>query len=331
MMELLKKLTGCTSPSGRETTVRKLIEDELSSYVDEVYTDTLGNLICHKKGNGKKLMLAAHMDEIGFFVSFIDDKGFLRFSSVGAQSPYNCINTRVRFTNGTEGTISYESKEDPTKVGFDKMYIDIGASSREEAERLVSIGDMAVFVGVLVISGDKIISKALDDRAGCYAIISAIKAISSTPNDIYAVFTVQEEVGLRGAKTATNKIMPDMAIAIDVSNGSDTPEAKANNVSLGNGPAIKCMDKSYIIHPATRRFLIDCANDGAIPFQLLASAVGGTDTGAIHLSGSGVPAATVSIPTRYIHSPGEVISQTDLQNTVLFVKKLLKTDIQKYL
>lgn len=331
MMELLKKLTKCPAPSGREDGIREIIENELKGTVDEIYTDALGNLICHKKGNGKKLMLAAHMDEIGFFVTFIDECGFLRFAPVGGMPRYNCINTRVIFRNGTVGTISFESKEDPSKVGFDKMYIDIGASTRAEAEEKVSIGDMAVWVSDMVLSGDKIISKALDDRAGCYALISALKGINSSPNDVYAVFTAQEEVGLRGAKTSANKIEPDMAVALDVSIVGDTPESHDFSLALGQGPSVKCMDRSFIIHPSVRKFLTDCANNASIPYQVEAASVGGTDAGAIHLSGSGVPSGTVSIPTRYIHSPNEVISAQDLKNTVAFVKTMLETDISDYL
>ena len=330
-MELLKKLTQCAAPSGREDGIREIIENELKDTVDEIYTDALGNLICHKKGNGKKLMLASHMDEIGFFVTFIDDNGFLRFAPIGGMPKYNCISTRVVFRNGTVGTISFESKEDPLKVGFDKMYIDIGASSRKEAEEKVNIGDMAVWVSDMVLSGDKIISKALDDRAGCYALICALKELSSSPNDIYAVFTAQEELGLRGARTSANSIEPDMAVALDVSIVGDTPQSHDFSLALGQGPSIKCMDRSFIIHPSVRKFLTDCANIAQIPFQLEAASVGGTDAGAIHLSGSGVPSGTISIPTRYIHSPNEVISAEDLKNTVEFVKQMIKTDISKYL
>ncbi len=330
-MELLKKLTQCPAPSGREDGIREIIENELKGIVDEIYTDALGNLICHKRGNGKKLMLAAHMDEIGFFVTFIDDNGFLRFSPIGGMPKYNCINTRVVFRNGTVGTISFEDKEDPLKVGFDKMYIDIGASSRKEAEEKVSIGDMAVWVSDMVLSGDKIISKALDDRAGCYALICALKKASSSRNDVFAVFTSQEELGLRGARTSANKIEPDMAVALDVSIVGDTPKSHDFSLALGQGPSVKCMDRSFIIHPSVRKFLTDCANNAQIPFQIEAASVGGTDAGAIHLSGSGVPSGTISIPTRYIHSPNEVISAEDLKNTVNFVKNLLETDIEKYL
>lgn len=330
-MELLKKLTECASPSGREDLVRDIIKEALSPFADEIYTDNLGSLICHKKGSGKRIMLASHMDEIGFAVTFIDEKGFIRFAPVGGQAKVNCINRKVRFTNGVTGTISYENREDPTKIGFDKMFIDIGAKNKEEAENLVKIGDMAVFSGECTFACDKIISKALDDRAGCYALICAFREIKNSPNDIYAVFTAQEEVGLRGARTAANKINPDVAVALDVSGAGDTPYSNEYNLTLGEGPAIKCMDKSFIIHPIMRKLLTDCAREISIPYQMEAAGYGGTDAGAIHLTGAGVPSATISIPTRYIHSPGEVVSKDDLKNTSLLIKKIMETDINKYL
>ena len=323
-MELLKQLTMCIAPSGREDSVRSIIEKELEGVCDEIYTDALGNLICHKKGSGKKLMLTAHIDEIGFMVTFIDDKGFLRFNTVGGQQKLNCINSKVEFEHGVCGTISYENKEDPASVGFDKMYIDIGASSKEEAESKVSIGDMATFAPNMEISFDKVMSKALDDRAGCYVLIKALKETKESENDLYVVFTAQEEVGLRGAKVAANRISPHMAIAFDVSSAGDTPFSKELNLKLGKGPAIKMKDASFIIHPSARKFMVDCANSIGIEYQLEAAASGGTDAGAIHLSGSGAPVGTISIPTRYIHSQNEVVDIKDLHGAITLAKALMK-------
>lgn len=329
-MELLKKLTMCVSPSGRESTIGTLIKKELENYCDEIYTDTLGNLICHKKGNGKKLMLAAHMDEIGFMVTYIDENGFLRFSTVGGVSAYNCINGCVEFESGVMGKISYENKENPKTVGFDKMYIDIGASTQKEAEEKVSIGDMATYTGSFSVMGNRIMAKALDDRSGCWALIRAMQKAENPQNDIYAVFTVQEEVGLRGAKTAAALIKPDMAVSVDVSNVGDTPFSNELNLKLGKGPAIKIKDASFIINESVREMLIDCAKGSKIPYQMEAASFGGTDTGAIQLSGSGVAAGTISIPTRYIHCASEVIDADDLLNTSLFVQKIMETSVAEY-
>lgn len=330
-MELLKELVMAVSPSGRENNIRKIIQNQLSSYCDEIYTDALGNLICHKKGNGKKLMLAAHMDEIGFMVNYIDEKGFIRFSVIGGVQKYNSVNSTVQFTNGVKGKISYENKENPSTVSFEKMYIDIGADSRETAENSVQIGDMASYSANFELIGKRIMGKALDDRAGCWALIRAMQNAQSTENDIYAVFTTQEEVGLRGAKTSAFSINPDMAVAVDVSNVGDTPESLELNLRLGKGPAVKIKDSSFIIHESVKNLLIDCANESSVPYQLEAASYGGTDAGAIHLTGGGIASGTISIPTRYIHSANEVIDKSDLENTNLLLQKIINTPIKKYI
>ena len=330
-MELLQKLTACISPSGRENGVRNIIENELKEVCDEIYTDTLGNLICHKKGNGKKLMLSAHMDEIGFMVNYIDEDGFARFSTIGGVQRYNCINSCIEFENGTRGKISYENKENPSTAPFEKMYMDIGASSKEEAEQKIQIGDMAAYAPSFSLIGNRIMSKALDDRAGCWALIMAMKQAEKSENDIYAVFTAQEEVGLRGAKTAAALINPDIAVSVDVSNVGDTPQSEELNLSLGKGPAIKLKDASFIIHENVKDMLLDCAKKANIPYQMEAASYGGTDAGAIHLSGGGVRAGTISIPTRYIHSSCEVIDKTDLENTCKLLKMIISTNTEEYL
>lgn len=330
-MELLKKLSSCVAPSGRENGIRDIISDELSSVCDEIYSDALGNLICHKKGAGKKLLLAAHMDEIGFMVNFIDDKGFLRFSTIGGVTKYNSINSGVQFTNGTVGKISYENKENPSSVGFEKMYIDIGAASKDEAEKHVQIGDMASYAPFFSLSESRIIGKALDDRAGCWALIRAMQSAKDSPNDVYAVFTAQEEVGLRGAKTSAAAINPDLAIAVDVSNVGDTPFSEELNLCLGNGPAVKMKDASFIIHESVRQLLLDAAEKAKIPYQLEAASYGGTDAGAIQLTGGGVAAGTISIPTRYIHSASEVIDKKDIENTAELLRCVIGIPIEEYL
>ena len=330
-MELLKKLTLSASPSGRENAVREIISEQLNGFCDESYTDALGNLICHKKGEGKKLMICAHMDEIGFMITYIDDAGFLRFAPIGGIAKHNTINTPVEFINGVKGKISYQNKENPSSINFDKMYIDIGASEKSEAESKVQIGDMAVYSGCFEIMGDKVMSKSLDDRSGCWAVIRALQNLKESNNDIYAVFTAQEEVGLRGAKTAANLINPDIAIAVDVSNVGDTPESNELNLKLGYGPGIKLKDASFIIHETVKALLLECAKKGDVPYQLEAANTGGTDVGAIHLSGGGIASGTISIPTRYIHSASEVIDRRDLENTVLLLQKVLETDIESFI
>ena len=312
-MELLKKLCRANSCSGNESEVIKIIEKEIKKYVDEVYTDTLGNLIARKKGNGKKLMLSAHADEIGVVVTFIDDDGFCRFSNVGGISQKDLVGRRVVFSNGTSGVIFKEETEKETKIS--KMYIDIGAKNKEEASKSVSVGDTAAFEGSFYENERRIISKALDNRIGCYALIRTAEKMKSD-NDVYFVFSSQEEVGLRGARTAAFKISPDMALAVDVTDTGDTPKAEPMEISLGKGAAIKVMDRSIICHSEVRGLLIELAKKNKIPCQLEVMTHGGTDAGVIHLTKDGIKTGGVSIPVRYIHSPSEMADKSDLENVI---------------
>jgi len=196
------------------------------------------------------------------------------------------------------------------------MYIDIGARSREEALKMVNIGDVACFVGDAVLQGDTVISKALDNRSGCAVVVKAIKELKKTDNEIYFVFTVQEEVGLRGAKTAAFSIKPDIAIAVDVTMTGDTPESHPMEVKCGGGPAIKVKDRSVICHPEVRKLLEESAKRNNIPYQLEILEAGGSDPGSIHLTAGGIPSGAISIPVRYVHSPVETASMSDINNAV---------------
>ena len=312
-MELLKKLTDAFGPSGREKNIKNIIKEEIKDYCDEIYEDALGNLIARKKGNGKRIMLAAHMDEIGVVATVIDDKGFIRFSNVGGLYNKDLIGRRVKFQNGVVGVIGSEEDNKDRKIL--KMYIDIGVESKQEAEKLVSIGDMASFVGEFYENEKSIISKALDNRAGCYVLIEAMKK-ANQDNDLYFVFTSQEEVGLRGAKTSAYSIAPEYALAIDVTDTGDTPEGIKMAVKMGNGAAIKVMDRSILCDSYIRSTLVELAKENNINYQLEIMNDGGTDAGAISLSGSGVKTGGISIPTRYIHSPSEMISKSDLKDAI---------------
>ncbi len=313
---LLERLTQSFGPSGRESEITNVIKEELKGIADEVYTDALGNIIAHKKGTGKKIMLAAHMDEIGVAVTFIDEKGFLRFSNIGGVYVKRLLNRRVRFANGTVGVI--DTEEENKELKMSKMFIDIGAASKEEAEKLISVGDMAVFEGGYNAENGVVISKALDNRAGCYVIIKALERVKSD-NDLYFCFTAQEEVGLRGARAAAYSVNPDYALAVDVTDTGDTPNCAKMAVKLGGGAAVKVMDRSIICDADVRTALIELAKRNSIPYQLEVMTDGGTDAGAIHISRGGVKAGGVSIPTRYIHSPSEMVSEKDLDAAVRLV------------
>ena len=328
MKELIRKLTEAYGPSGNEGQVRRIIEDEIGSLVSEVRVDPMGNLIALKKGDGTglRIMLAAHMDEIGVIVTHVDKDGFLRFGAVGGLRPLNLAGSRVRFANGTIGTIGVEKLESPDKVpSLDKFYIDAGAVSKDSLS--VGVGDAACFVRPFVDQGDRLTAKSLDDRIGCAILIQTLKDLKTSPHDVYFVFTVQEEVGLRGAQASSYGVAPDIGIAVDVTTTGDTPEAHPMAVSLGHGPAIKVKDRGMIAHPKVRRLLVDRAEDADIPYQLEVLEGGTTDAAAVQLVRAGVPAGCLSIPCRYVHSPSEMVDARDVENGMRLLLEVLRKPI----
>ncbi len=322
IIKLLEDLTQINSVSGNENAIREYISDRVKDYCDEVYTDNMGNLIAHKKGNGKKIMFAAHMDEIGIIATDIDDKGFVRFSNIGGLNIRNLVNLRVHFANGIEGVIGAEEEDFKSKPALSKLFVDIGASDKKSAEKKVGIGDSASFVGGFVNMGDCVVSKALDNRAGCAILIKALAEITNSENDLYFVFTTQEEVGLRGAKTVAFDIEPDVAVAVDVTDTGDTPSAPTMAVEMGKGAAIKVMDRSIMCDADVRAKMVETAKKNKIPYQLEIMTDGGTDAGAIHLTKSGIKTGGISVPTRYIHSPSEMASINDIESCIELVKEL---------
>lgn len=331
MKELLKKLSETYGPSGREEEIARVIREEIKSYVDETYTDNMGNFYAVKKGKGAKIMVAAHMDEIGMIVTHIDDKGFLRFSNVGGLLLHVLLGQRVIFANGCHGTIGMEKLDDPKKLALEKFYIDIGATGKDDARQKVKVGDIATYHREAIVVGNRIIGKAMDNRAGCTVLIKAIQELGKTDNEVYAVFTSQEEVGLRGSRTSTYRINPDLGLAVDVTTVGDTPEAPTMDVSLGKGPTVKIKDMSVICHPRLKEILSELAEKNQIPYQYEVLTAGGTDAGAIHLTKEGIPAGVISVPCRYIHTPGEMVDLGDLEQAVKLLKAFLLTplDMQK--
>lgn len=323
-MELLNNLINLYGPSGNENDVRAFIKEYAENLGYSTGTDAMGNLAAHKNdANGKKIMIAAHMDEIGVIATYIDEKGFVRFSAVGGLEVKKLVHRRVIFKNGTVGVIGCEEEAFDEKAKLSKLFIDIGAADRDEAQKSVSIGDMAVFEGQTHINGDIIISKTLDNRAGCYVLLKAMEKIK-TDKDLYFVFTTQEEVGLRGARTAAYAHDFDYAIAVDVTDTGDTPSAPAMAVKLGGGAAIKVMDRSILCDADVREAMLQAAKDGNIPYQLEIMNDGGTDAGAIHTSRSGVKTGGISVPTRYIHSPSEMASIADINSCIDLLCKTIE-------
>ncbi len=324
MKELIKKLSEAYGPAGREEPIADVIREEVKDFVDETYSDVMGNLYAIKKGGGARIMVAAHMDEIGVIVTFIEEKGFLRFSNVGGISPYILLGQQMVFANGTVGIVSMEKLDDIKKLSLLKMYIDIGAIDRDDAAAKVRVGDVAIFFRQPSFCNGRVIGKAMDNRAGCAVLIKTLQEMKEAENTIYAVFTTQEEVGLRGSRTSCYKLDPELGLAVDVTMVGDTPEPLfPMAVSLGKGPAIKVKDSSIICHPRLKEILIALAEKHNIPYQLEVLTAGGTDAGAMHLTREGVPSGVISIPCRYVHTPGEMVDLKDMENAVHLLTSFL--------
>ncbi len=327
MNELISRLTECFGPSGQESAVRDLITAELPRGL-EVRTDPLGSLIVHRKGSagGRRVMIAAHMDEIGIVVTHIDQKGFLRFGGVGGVRLLPLSGSRVRFAGGTLGVIGLEKVDDASRVpAMEKFFIDVGA--RGPADCPVKVGDVACFQRTCEVLGKRIVAKAMDDRIGCAILVETLKKLEKSPHDLYFVFTVQEEVGLRGAGAAGFGVEPEIAIAVDVTLTGDTPECPPMAVALGDGPAIKIKDGGMLAHVGVKEWLIRTAEAARIPYQREVLTAGTTDAGAIQISRAGVPAGCVSVPARYVHLPSEMVDIDDVAGCVSLLTAALSAPI----
>ena len=323
ILETQQKLIKCALPSGFEKPQAELIAEIAAPFADEIYTDTLGNLVAVKKGvgNGKKLMLAGHMDVIGFLIVHIDKNGFVRFTNIGGHTPAFLAGTVVRFENGVRGCIMASDKVENSatisSVDMLDLYIDIGAKDYDEAKSLVEVGDVCVFDAEAVsIAGGNIMTPYADDLMACIVLLLAMEELSDkeVPNDLYFVFSTQEERGLLGAKVAAQHIRPDMGIAVDLTRTGDTPaETVYMAVELGKGPTIKIKDSSHICNPQVVSLLRKAAEANGIPYQDELLLAGGTDAAAIQKSPGGVPVGVISIPGRNIHSHGEIVNLGDVE------------------
>lgn len=321
----LETLTQTPGPSGYEDEIRAVIAEELEDRVDEMRTDALGSLVGFRSGanHDQTLLLAAHMDEIGLMVTHVEEKGFVRFTSVGGIRPVNSISSRVRFANGTLGTLSVERREDGNKLPqLRHLYIDVGASNREDTP--VHVGDTATFIGPLISQGSHWVSKAMDDRIGCYILLELLERLKQPAYDVFFVFSTQEEITLSGARTSAFRIDPTMAISIDVTSTGDTPKALPMDVALRKGPAIKIKDSGMIAHPDVRDRMIEVAEAHDIPYQLEVLLRGSTDAAAMQLVRAGVPSGCVSIPCRYVHSTTETVDEADVEHAVQLLHAMLR-------
>jgi tetrahedral aminopeptidase len=324
MKALIKKLVEATGPSGYEDAVRDIVKEEIVPFVDEVRVDAMGNLIAQrgKKGpDGRRVMLSGHMDEIGIIVTHVDDHGFVRFAPLGGVFPSYCLGGRVRFINGTEGVIGSEKPVRNKTLELDKMILDVGATSRENCS--VKVGDVAGFERPLLDLGDRLVAKSMDDRIGVAVMIETLRKMESSPHELYFVFSVQEEVGLRGATTSAYGIDPEIGIAVDVTLSGDTPNGLKMEVALGKGPAVKVRDGRMLSDPRLVRLMSDTAEAAGLPYQLEVLTGGTTDASVMQLTRAGVIVGCVSIPCRYVHSPSEMVDYSDVQNSVSLLLALL--------
>lgn len=336
----LKELTNLPGVSGNENLVREFIFEKMKDRCDKIVTDSIGNLICLKRGldqTDKKVMVCAHMDEVGLIVSRITDNGFIKFKCVGGIDPRVLVSKKVCIGHsGVHGVIGakaihLQKKSEREQVPeTDSLYIDIGAKDKEEAEKHVSIGDYCVFDSEYVEFGDGFIkAKALDDRLGCDCLISL--AGEQFDFDLYLVFTVQEEVGLRGARVAAERIRPDAAIVIEGTTCSDVfgTEPKDYSTVCGGGATLSILDRGTYYDQTLTQALYETAKRNNIPIQFKQTASGGNDAGAVHTAAGGVKTAAVSVPARYIHSPSSVIKRTDYEAVKALIHMFLKEGINE--
>ncbi|MBE7047261.1 MAG: M42 family metallopeptidase [Ruminococcaceae bacterium] len=337
MLETLCSLHGV---SGNEHKVRDFVIQNISPYTDNITVDSMGNVIAVKKGTnptGKKVMVCAHMDEVGFIISEICDNGFLKFKTVGGIDHRILLSKKVLVGKdnipGVIGVkaVHLQSKESRKSVIKEKdMYIDIGAKDKDDAMKKVSLGDYASFDSVYrKLGSTKIKAKALDDRIGCYALLEAIK--EEYDEDIVFSFSVQEEVGLRGARVLSHREKADVCIVLEGTNAADVPFSSDHTTvtNQGEGPSLSIMDGASVSNKNLNGFIMKLAKENHIPYQIKKSHAGGNDAGAIAYSASGCETSVISLPLRYIHSPVSVGDVRDIQSYLKLIKCVLK-NISEY-
>jgi endoglucanase len=315
---LIKQLAEAWGPSGFEHQIRDLIRAEVEPLAEEIVVDALGNLICRIGSGDERIMTTAHMDEIGVIVSHIDKQGFARFSNIGTLFPATLMGARVRFESGVIGVIALEHqyskrRELPALEGF---FIDTSIDASNAAA--VQVGEPGAFIGETLIRGSRITGKSLDNRLNCAVQIEVMRRIAEqgTPHTVYFVFTVQEEVGSRGARPAAYSLEPNLALVLDVTGAGDQPHGKTMETKLGAGVAIKTRDAGLIVPAAVKNLLIQRAEDARIPYQVEVTDGATTDASGIHVARAGIPTGVISIPCRYTHSTSETTDMADVAASI---------------
>jgi tetrahedral aminopeptidase len=330
MKPLIQKLTETFSPSGYESAIRDVIRHEIEAFVDEMRVDALGNLIARKgqkSAHGKRIMLAAHMDEIGLMATHIDENGFIRFLGIGGIRPQALTGSRVRFVSGVPGVIGTDRLTDMGQApSLEQCFIDVGATSRKDCP--VQVGDVCGFERPFLDLDRRLVAKSMDDRIACAVLIETLRTLKATPHELYFVFTTQEEVGVRGATTSAFGVDPELGLAVDVTATGDTPKGLRMEVALGKGPAVKVKDAGMLADPRIVQWMIQTAEKAKIPTQREVLEGGSTDARAIQLTRAGVPAGCLSIPCRYVHSPSEMVDYDDVQNAVKLLTALLSRAVE---
>jgi len=330
LKSMIRKLVGIISPPGYEAAIRDLIRLEVEPLSDEVQADALGNLIARKGElgkNGKKIMLTAHMDEIGLIATHVDKNGFIRFTTLGTIQPQVLAGAQVRFLNGIEGVVgslTFSRTSELTPV--EKMFIDVGATNPGSCP--VKIGDMAAFKGDFLDLGRRLVARSMDGRIGVAVLIETMRRLERTAHEVNFVFTTQAEVGARGMAPAAFGVDPEIGISVYVTPASDTPDDPKPGTTLGKGPVIQVKDGRMIAAPQMVDWIVHTAEKNRIPYQREVLSLGSTEAHVMQVTRLGVPSGMLSIPCRYLHSASEMVDFEDVQNAVHLLVALLESRLK---
>lgn len=320
MRDLIFELAAITAPSGTESDIQEALLKHVRDVADETFVDTLGNIVARKHGEGPHVMLAAHADEVGVMVIHIEENGFLRVIGVGDVKPHTLVGRHVRFTNGVTGVVGVDSKVKLSDLTLDHLYIDIGVEDAEAAKKHIRIGSEAVMgEDATTLTKTRLAGRALDNRVGCAIAIEAFKQTAAQGANVSVVFTAQQTVGARGAKTAAYRLRPDLALIIDAAPAGDMPNADRMELKLGAGPAVKIMDGTAIVPLAVKEHLVESAAKAGISIQYEVWPRGLSDAGSVQLSVDGIDVGGVSYPARYVGSPSTVVDLRDAEAAVKLV------------
>jgi putative aminopeptidase FrvX len=322
---LIARLADAYGPSGKEEGLRQIVRSELKGLSDYISEDPLGNLhavLKQKSRAGRKIMISAPLDEVGLMVSHVDERGFARFAALGEVDLSQCLGARVRFADGRLGVIGREARlREPAARQWGELFIDVGASGHDD--RPLQVGDTAVFASPVTEAGSALLGKALAERTGVAILIETLRRLKRTPHEIQFVFTVQEEVGQRGSRTAAFSLEPEIALSLGPTACGDVPGVARFAVGLGKGPAIKVRDQSLLSDPRVVHWMVQRAEEARLPHQLEVSEVGATGAAEIQRSRLGVIAGALGVPCRYLRGPAEMVDLADAENAVKLLIQLL--------